>query len=73
MDDKKYIKYFNYGYFLSKHEPQVLEKLLKATPEKDEILQPLQAGRDEYKKEKLNERIQRISDKSKKKDKGLER
>ena len=57
MDQEKYIKLFNYGYFLSKHEPKILEKLLKASKENEEMNGPLKAGEAEYKMELNRERL----------------
>lgn len=46
-----YIKYFNYGYALRQHEPEVLEKLLNTKPESPEVLQGLEDGKVQYENE----------------------
>lgn len=51
MEEKRYIKLFNQGYFLSKNEPKVFSKLLKAVRENKEVYQALKAGEAEHKKE----------------------
>ena len=51
MDEEKYIKLFNYGYFLSKNEPKILEKLLQSTKENAQMHDPIKAGDAEYKRE----------------------
>ncbi|MEM6767520.1 MAG: hypothetical protein AAF655_21465 [Bacteroidota bacterium] len=51
MEEKRYIKLFNQGYFLSKNEPKVFSKLLKSVSENKEVYLALKAGEAEYKKE----------------------
>ena len=51
MEEKRYIKRFNQGYFLSKNEPKVLSKLLKSVRENKEVYQALKSGEAEYKRE----------------------
>ena len=72
MDQEKYIKLFNYGYFLSKHEPKILEKLLKASKENEDMYGPLKAGEAEYKMELNREKLINKS-KDLHKDRGYER
>ena len=72
MDLKQYTKYFNYGYFLSKFEPKFLKKLLNATDGTSEINEPLTAGKTQYNKEKVVEKL-RTTSKSVNKDKSKER
>ena len=72
MDTEKYIKLFNHGYFLSKHEPKVLKKLMNATEKLPDIFEPLKAGERQYMEEKVQQRIQNIKD-SKMMDRGRNR
>ena len=66
-----YIKGFNHGYLMAKHEPEVLKHLLTATPE-NEYLQGMQEGQKEYEKElakeKLHQKMQHSKDQSKDQD-----
>lgn len=61
MDFSKYVKYFNYGYFLSKYEPKFLKNLLKATEGESDINEPLTAGKAEHSREQLRKRLKDIS------------
>ena len=71
MDFTRFTKLYNYGYFLSKYEPQFLKKLLNATENSEEINEPLQAGKAEYGKEKFLGKLKTLSKESKNdKDKG---
>ena len=75
MDLSKYTKFFNYGYFLSKYEPSFLKKLLNATEGQDEINEPLSAGKSQYNKEQVLERLQELSresDADRDKERGIE-
>ena len=75
MKAKDFLKYFNYGYFLSKFEPAFLKKLLSATGEDNEITEPLKAGRSEHSREQVLTKLRSISKsapKGKSKDKGIE-
>lgn len=62
MDFKRYTKFFNYGYFLSKYEPKVLRSLLFATEDVEEINEPLSAGKSEYYKEQVKEKLKSLDD-----------
>lgn len=57
MSEDRYIKYFNYGYALSKHDPKVLERLLDATKNVALVHEPLIAGQAQYQKEVLSEKL----------------
>jgi len=73
MDLKQYTKYFNYGYFLSKFEPTFLKKLLNATGEESEISEPLKAGKSQYSREQVMDKLRSISKSvNKDKSKGIE-
>jgi hypothetical protein len=71
-NEELYIKGFNHGYLMAKHEPEALKQLLKATPE-NEYLQGMQGGQKEYEKElakeMLHQKMQHSKDKSKDQDK----
>ena len=71
MDLKRYTKLFNYGYFLSKYEPQILKNLLKVTKESPELSEPLKAGNSQFEKEKFQEKL-KGSQKSMTREKGKE-
>ena len=64
MDLSKYTKFFNYGYFLSQHEPAFLRKLLKATEGQDEINEPLSMGKSQYNKEQVLDKLKDLSKES---------
>jgi len=75
MDFSRYTKFFNYGYFLSQYEPSFLKKLLNATEGQDEINEPLTAGKAQYNKERVLDKLRSVSkksDKDKSKDRGIE-
>ena len=73
MDFKRYTKLFNYGYFLSKYEPKILKSLLKATESESSITEPLSAGKSQFVKEQLQEKLKSLDEPSKNDlEKGLE-
>lgn len=73
MDFTKYTKLFNYGYFLSKYEPKILKNLLKVTESESSISTPLSAGKSQYVKEQIQEKLKSLKDPSKDDlDKGIE-
>lgn len=81
MDQEKYIKLFNYGYFLSKNEPKILEKLLQTSKENENLYGPLMAGHRQnkaelikanIKKRSLNKEKNEISQENKSQDLGFE-
>ncbi len=57
MDLSRYTKLFNYGYFLSKYEPKILRSFLKASENVPEINEPLSAGKAEYQKEQVMDKL----------------
>lgn len=67
-NQQDYIKGFNSGYLLSKHEPDLLAKLLKGD-NANEYIQGMQAGKKQHDREKLLEQIKTAN---KSKDKGLD-
>lgn len=68
MDEKEYIKGFNSGYLLSKHDPELLEKILK-TPNDSGYLKGMETGKKQHDREKLLEQLKQ----SQKRSKGRER
>jgi len=51
-----YIKSFNYGYTLSKHDPVLLDSLIKGITQKNEIKEALQSGKRQFEIDQLIER-----------------
>ena len=66
MEFSRYIKYFNYGYFLSKYEPKILKNLLNMTGNVPEINEPLEAGKAQYKQEKVLDKLKSLPNVSRK-------
>ena len=60
MDFTKYTKLFNYGYFLSKYEPKILKDLLKITESESSINDPLSAGKSQFVKEQVQEKLKSL-------------
>lgn len=58
MNEKRYIKLFNQGYELARHEPKILNKLIELTKNNDAIREPLMAGELQYKKELMQAKLQ---------------
>ena len=52
--DPEYLKSFNQGYLLAKHEPQLAKKITEALPETQRA-KGFKGGVDEFAKEKNNE------------------
>ena len=65
MDFTKYTKLFNYGYFLSKYEPKILKDLLKVTESESSINEPLSAGKSQFVKEQVQEKLKSMKEPSK--------
>ena len=73
MDFTKYTKLFNYGYFLSKYEPKILKDLLKITESESSINDPLSAGKSQFVKEQVQEKLKSLKNPTKDDlDRGLE-
>jgi hypothetical protein len=49
--DARYLKGFNNGYLLAKHEPELMAKLTAQTNEQSEYFKGLVSGKQEYEKE----------------------
>lgn len=72
MDKKEqtYIKGFNNGYLLNKHEPELLAKLLRGD-KSHEYIKGLEAGKRQFEKEKLVEQLRSLQEKSKENDREI--
>lgn len=51
--EEKYKKGFNNGYLLAKHEPELLNKIIKERNPENEYFSGLMLGRKEYEREKM--------------------
>lgn len=51
LDDQHYIKGFNNGYLLAKHEPQLIAQLAANPNDENPYFKGLVAGKGEYEKE----------------------
>ena len=59
---------FNAGYLMDKHEPQLLDKILKSNNPKSEYIQALASGKKQHEREKIivqQERIKELSQQKK--------
>lgn len=74
MEDEKtspaYLKGFNQGYILAKHEPELLDKLLKSGNDDKEFIRAMHAGSRQHQKERLIEQMKQTQQKDKSKNKG---
>lgn len=74
--DRLFIKGFNSGYLLAKHMPSLLDKIVKNVSPTNDFSEGLFSGRKEYELEHSktqSEELKRLRNKSKYRDKGLER
>lgn len=76
MDEptKEYLKGFNSGYLLSKHEPELLNTLIRSLNNTDsEYARALQAGKKQHDRELLLQQIRQSQElnRSKGKEKGI--
>lgn len=55
--EKQYIKGFNAGYLLSKHEPELLKKILNSPASDKEYCEGLHSGKKQHDSEKLLEQL----------------
>jgi hypothetical protein len=62
--DEKYLKGFNSGYLLSKHDPELLDKLLKS-PNDNEYIKGMNMGKKQHDREKLLEQLKQSQKRSK--------
>lgn len=70
---QEYLKGFNDGYQLRKHEPELLDKLLKSTKSTNERLKAMEAGSRQAQKEQIIEQMKEKKAKAKEQSKGKER
>ena len=75
-DDKQYVKAFNYGYYMQKHEPNLAGTLLKGITNKEqEYMQGFIKGLEKYREERLEKYLddERVAQKNYQKIKTKER
>jgi len=71
---QEYLKGFNDGYQLRKHEPELLDKILKSTSTAtNERIKAMEAGSRQAQKEKIIEQMKEKEAKAKEQSKGKER
>ncbi len=59
-----YLKAFNNGYLLAKHEPQLLDKLLSSQAKtENEYLQAMAQGKQQFEHEKMVDEIRQVREK----------
>ncbi|MFD0750614.1 hypothetical protein ACFQZS_10700 [Mucilaginibacter calamicampi] len=63
----EYIKAFNNGYLIQKHEPELMKKILSGN-ETNEKLKALKAGQQQYEREKLLKELEEARNKQKNND-----
>lgn len=74
--ETKYINGFNSGYLLAKHMPTLLSKIVKNISPADNFTEGLFSGKEEFELEysrTRTEELKHLRNKSKSRDKGLER
>ncbi|HUZ59426.1 MAG TPA: hypothetical protein VMU83_11650 [Hanamia sp.] len=72
----KFIKGFNHGYTLAKYEPGLLSKIVKDINSKNDYVQGIVSGKEEFELEKSRTHLDdltRLRTKSKDQDRDLER
>jgi predicted RNA polymerase sigma factor len=62
--EKEFIKGFNVGYQLSKHDPALLAKLSKTTPDNSEYIRALQLGAKQHDREVLLDQLKQSKSKN---------
>jgi hypothetical protein len=68
-----YQKGFNSGYFLSKYEPEIAEKIFGAIPNQSEYSNGMYEGKNEHEMEKIRDRLNEIAKNKQKDDKELDK
>ena len=74
--EEKFIKGFNHGYTLAKHEPDFLSNILKGLRSSNNYIEGIYSGKEEFEIEKSRahlDDLSRIRNKSRDREKGLER
>ena len=59
--DKLYIKGFNSGYLLAKHEPELLTKIVKNVSPANDFVEGLYSGKQEYELEYSRSQLDEIN------------
>lgn len=59
--EKLFIKGFNNGYMLAKHEPQMLDNLLREIRPNSSYIDGMKGGQLEYQQERLQNRVNEIN------------
>ncbi len=68
-----YQKGFNSGYFLTKYEPEIAEKIFGSMPNHSEYSNGMYEGKNEHEMEKIQERLNEIAKNKQKDDKELDK
>lgn len=74
--EEKFIKWFNHGYTLAEHEPELLNKIVKNINSTNDYVQGIVSGKEEFELEKSQTHLDdltNIRSKSQDRDMGLER
>ncbi len=66
----EYIKYFNAGYQMQKHEPQLLDKVLRGSERDNTTLKAMEAGQMQAEREKIMEHQKQIKERQQTKKRG---
>lgn len=66
--EQEFIKGFNTGYQLSKHDPALLSQLLASGNNENEYFKAMALGKQEHDREKVIEKMKQSKDKSKDRD-----
>lgn len=56
-EEKQFIKAFNDGYLLSKHEPKLLNSILKSDNNNNEYIQGISEGAKQHKRETMRQEL----------------
>ena len=74
--EKLYIKGFNSGYLLAKHEPELLTKIVKNVTPANDFVEGLFSGKEEYELQYSRSQLDELTllrNKSQNREKGFER
>ena len=75
-EEQQFIKGFNGGYLIAKHEPELSSKILEKLEPLNDYTKGLISGKNEWQKEKELSQLQELNnlrDSSREQDKGLEK
>ena len=73
QSEKKYQKAFNVGYQLGKHEPELLEKLIRSKHGSKEYSEVLKLGQKQFEKDRVRDEMAQARERNKEQDKERER